>query len=57
MAHTKVAKVNPKSSHHKENVPYISSMQYLYEVREAHQAIVIIISGCVRQTVVLLALT
>ena len=32
-------------------------MQYLYEVREAHQAIVIIISGCVRQTVVLLALT
>ena len=57
MAHTKVSKVNPKSSHHKENVPYISSMQYLYEVREAHQAIVIIISGCVRQTVVLLALT
>ena len=57
MVHTKVVKVNPKSSHHKENVLYISSMQYLYEVREAHQAIVIVISGCVCQTAVLHALT
>ena len=53
MVHMKVVKVNPKSSHHKENVLYISSMLYLYEVMEAHQAIMIIISGCVSQIAVL----